>query len=67
MVFSTQEKRAARKQLKTLAKSEATIDEEQARKMAELEIREQEELVHSQLADTSQVNQSAEKVDTLIN
>ncbi|CAM9572540.1 unnamed protein product [Sphacelaria rigidula] len=51
---STQEKRAARKQLKTLAKSEATIDEEQARKMAELEIREQEELVHSQLADTSQ-------------
>lgn len=53
--FSTQERRAARRELKTLAKAEAVGEEEQARRLAELELREQEELLHSQLSDTSQV------------
>lgn len=52
---STQERRAARRELKTLAKTEAVSEEEQAKRLAELELREQEELLHSQLSDTSQV------------
>lgn len=55
VVSSTQEKRAARKELKTLAKKETTNEDEQARRLAEVELREQEELLHSQLSDTSQV------------
>eukprot|EP00903_Cladosiphon_okamuranus_P007562 g7336.t1 len=51
---STQEQRAARRELKNLAKTEAVSEEEQAKKLAELELREQEELLHSQLSDTSQ-------------
>lgn len=51
---STQERRAARRELKTLAKCEAVNEEEQAKRMIEIELREQEELT-SQLADTSQV------------
>ncbi|CAN0147132.1 unnamed protein product [Ectocarpus sp. 6 AP-2014] len=51
---STQERRAARRELKTLAKTEAVSEEEQAKKLAELELKEQEELLHSQLSDTSQ-------------
>ncbi|CAM9878888.1 unnamed protein product, partial [Hapterophycus canaliculatus] len=51
---STQERRAARRELKTLAKTEAVSEEEQAKKLADLELREQEELLHSQLSDTSQ-------------
>lgn len=54
-MHSTQERRAARRELKTLAKSEAVSEEEQAARMAELDLREQEELWHSQLCDTSQV------------
>lgn len=53
---STQERRAARRELKTLAKTEAVSEEEQAKKLAELELKEQEELLHSQLSDTSQVS-----------
>lgn len=53
---STQERRAARRELKNLAKTEAVSEEEQAKKLAELELREHEELLHSQLSDTSQVN-----------
>lgn len=52
---STQERRSARRELKTLAKSEAVSEQEQARRMAELELREQEKLLHAQVADTSQV------------
>ncbi|CAB1108352.1 unnamed protein product [Ectocarpus sp. CCAP 1310/34] len=52
---STQERRAARRELKTLAKTEAVSEEEQAKKLAELEIKEQDELLHSQLSDTSQL------------
>lgn len=52
---STQERRDARRKLKTLAKAEAVSEEEQAKKQAELELKEQEELLHSQLCDTSQV------------
>eukprot|EP00904_Undaria_pinnatifida_P013262 jgi/Undpi1/9066/HiC_scaffold_26.g11526.m1 len=51
---STQERRDARRQLKTLAKTETVSEEEQARKQAELELKEQEDLLHSQLCDTSQ-------------
>ena len=54
-VRSTQERRDARRQLKTLAKTETVSEEEQARKQAELELKEQEDLLHSQLCDTSQV------------
>lgn len=53
-------KRAARKELKSLAKSEVVNEEEQAKETAELELREQEELLHSQLSDTSQVYQQNE-------
>lgn len=53
---STQERRAARRELKTLAKTEAVSEEEQAKKLAELELKEQEELFHSQLSETSQVD-----------
>ena len=52
---STQERRAARRELKTLAKAEAVSEEAQAKKLAEMEMREQEEMLNSQLADTSQV------------
>lgn len=54
-VCSTQERRGARRELKNLAKKEAVSEEEQAKKLADLELREQEELLHSQLCDTSQV------------
>lgn len=52
---STQERKAARRELKNLAKTEAISEEEQAKKLAELELQEQEDLLHSQLSDTSQV------------
>lgn len=52
---STQERRAARRELKNLAKTEVVSEEEQAKRLAELELREHEELLHSQLRDTSQV------------
>lgn len=55
-VCSTQERRGARRELKNLAKKEALSEEEQAKKLAELELKEQEELLHSQLSDTSQVS-----------
>ncbi|CAN0242881.1 unnamed protein product, partial [Ascophyllum nodosum] len=51
---STQERRAARRELKTLAKAEAVSEEAQAKKLAAMEMREQEEMLNSQLADTSQ-------------
>ncbi|CAM9167382.1 unnamed protein product [Pylaiella littoralis] len=51
---STQERRGARRELKNLAKKEALSEEEQAKKLADLELKEQEELLHSQLSDTSQ-------------
>lgn len=54
-MLSTQERRGARRELKNLAKKEALSEEEQAKKLADLELKEQEELLHSQLSDTSQV------------
>ena len=59
---STQERRAARRELKNLAKTEAVSEEEQAKKLAEVELREQEELLHSQLNDTSQVAGNPEEL-----
>lgn len=55
-MYSTQERRGARRELKNLAKKEALSEEEQAKKLADLELKEQEELLHSQLSDTSQVS-----------
>lgn len=52
---STQERRWARRELKTLAKSEAASDEQQARRMAELQLKEQEEALNTKPSETPQV------------
>ncbi|CAM9321461.1 unnamed protein product [Discosporangium mesarthrocarpum] len=51
---STKERKAARRELKTLTKAEIVKEEEQIRRMEELELKEQEDLLRSQISDTSQ-------------
>ncbi|CAM9614854.1 unnamed protein product [Choristocarpus tenellus] len=64
---STKQRRAARRELKTLTKAEAANDEEQAKRLEEVELKEQEDLLYSQLSDTSQQPSLLPLVDFVLN